>query len=193
MRYSTEHKEETHRKIVQKAAEEFRRNGLDGIGVSGLMSKLGLTHGGFYAHFPTKDALIGDASACIMHENLARMVEAAEAAPQGKAVQAIIDKYLSTQHRDNPAMGCAMPALAAELARKPEKIRKNFTKALEDVFNRLATFMPGDSDAVRKDAAISLFTAMAGAVLVARASSDPELSDRILSSARQSLIERFTG
>ena len=192
MRYSPEHKSETHDRIVKKAAEEFRRNGLEGIGINNLMSALGLTHGGFYAHFPSKDSLIGDASVCILEENLARMVGVAEAAPSGKAVQAILDYYLSPQHRDNPAMGCVLPSLASELARKPKDVRRHFTKTLESAFDRLAALMPGRTQDKRKDQAIAFFTAMAGAILVARAVSDPALSDRILSSTRQSLAATFT-
>lgn len=192
MRYSPEHKSETHDRIVKKAAEEFRRNGLEGIGINNLMSALGLTHGGFYAHFPSKDALIGDASVRILEENLARMVGVAEAAPSGKAVQAILDYYLSPQHRDNPAMGCVLPSLASELARKPKDVRRSFTKTLESSFDRLAALMPGRTQDKRKDQAIAFFTAMAGAILVARAVSDPALSDRILSSTRQSLAVTFT-
>ncbi|TAN47635.1 MAG: TetR/AcrR family transcriptional regulator [Rhodospirillales bacterium] len=191
MRYTQEHKSETHGRIVKKAAEEFRRNGLEGIGIASLMSSLGLTHGGFYAHFQSKDDLIGDASVCILEENLARMMAIAEAAPAGKSVQAVLDYYLSPQHRDNPAMGCVLPSLASELARKPQEVRDAFTKGLDEAFDRLAALMPGKSRDKRKELAIAFFTAMAGAILVARAVSDPELSDRILGSARQSLSATF--
>lgn len=192
MRYSSNHKAETRQRIIAKAAQEFRQNGLDGIGIASLMSTLGLTHGGFYAHFKGKDDLIAEASALILQENLGRMLEVAAAAPADKRLGTILDKYLSPQHRDNPAMGCALPSLVQELSRRPDTVRDTFTKSLDSVFTRLATFMPGNTDVARKDHAIALLSSMAGAVQIARAVTDKTLSDRILTSARKSLAECFT-
>lgn len=191
MRYTTDHKTETHERIVAKAAEEFRRHGLDGIGIANLMGALGLTHGGFYAHFPTKDDLIVEASVCIVEQNAERLLAAAAAAPAGRAVQAIIDSYLSPEHRDNRAMGCIVPSLASELVRRPDSVRDGFSKAMAALFERLAAYMPGTTKRMRIDQGIALFSAMAGAVLLARAISDPDLSDRVLRSARRSLSENF--
>jgi len=193
VRYSDNHKAETRQRIIAKAAEEFRRNGLNGIGIANLMSTLGLTHGGFYAHFKSKDDLISEASALILQENLGRMLEVAAAAPADRRLDTILDKYLSPQHRDNPAMGCALPSLVQELSRRPDAVRDTFTKSIDSVFTRLAAFMPGDTDEARKSHAIALLSGMAGAVQMARAVTDRTLSDRILTSARKSFSRCFTG
>jgi TetR/AcrR family transcriptional repressor of nem operon len=191
VRYPADHKAETHDRIVKKAAEEFRRNGLEGIGIANLMGTLGLTHGGFYAHFSTKDDLVLQASVSILEDNLARMLAAAEAAPPERSVQAILDYYLSPEHRDNPAFGCVLPSIASELSRRPECVREGFTKAMKAALERLAAFMPAKTKQARMDQSIALFSAMAGAVLLARAISDPELSDRVLRSSRLSLAAAF--
>lgn len=191
MRYSAEHKQETHERIVRKAAEEFRRHGFEGIGIAALMGALGLTHGGFYAHFKTKDDLIDEACVSIMEENLARMVSATESTRPDNPVQAILDHYLSPQHRDNPGAGCLLPALASELARLPASSRHGFTASLNSVFERIAELMPEDTAEARKERAMVLFSAMAGSVLLARAVSDRKLSDAILRSSHQFLSETF--
>lgn len=191
MRYPAEHKKETHERIVRKAAEAFRRHGFDGTGIAALMGALGLTHGGFYAHFRTKDDLIDEACASIMEENLARMVAAGEAAQPGNPVQAILDHYLSPQHRDDPGSGCLLPALASELARLPASSRSGFTASLNSVFGRIAELMPGDTAEARRERAMVLLSAMAGTVLLARAVSDRELSDRLLRSGHEFLSGSF--
>src|SRR5947209_16632469 len=112
MRYSRRHKEETHNRLLKKAAEEFRRNGVQGTGIAPLMGRLGLTHGGFYAHFDSKNELIAEATGPMFEDALSRrMLAAAEAAPKGKAVRAIVTHYLSPEHRDSRE-GCALAGLA---------------------------------------------------------------------------------
>ncbi len=193
MRYTPEHKMETHDRIVGKAAEEFRRCGLDGIGIATLMKELGLTHGGFYAHFETKDDLIAEASVVILDQSMTRLVAAAEAAPPGGRVQAIIDVYLSPLHRDNPGLGCILPALASDLARRPEAVRQGYTSRLATVLERIAPFMPANTPEDRRDQAIALLSAMAGTILIARSVADSGLSDRILAATRRMLSEIYRG
>src|SRR5438128_12437241 len=102
MRYSRQHKGETHNRLLKKAAEEFRRNGVQGTGIAPLMGQLGLTHGGFYAHFGSKNELIAEATAPMFEDALSRrMLAAARAATKGKAVRAIGTHYLSPEHRDS--------------------------------------------------------------------------------------------
>src|SRR5256885_10485319 len=107
MRYSRQHKQQTHNRLLKKAAEEFRRYGVQGTGIAPLMGWLGLTHGGFYAHFDSKNELIAEATGPMFEDALSRrMLAAAEAAPKGKAVRAIFNPYLSPGHRDSRE-GCA--------------------------------------------------------------------------------------
>src|SRR2546421_4269905 len=111
MRYSRRHKEETHNRLLKKAAEEFRRNGVRGTGIAPLMGRLGLTHGGFYAHFDSKNEVIAEATGPMFEDALSRRVlAAAEAAPKGKAVRAIVTHYLTPEDRDSPG-GCALTRL----------------------------------------------------------------------------------
>src|ERR1700745_2809792 len=120
MRYSRRNKGETTNRLLKKAAEEFRRNGVQGTGIAPLMGRLGLTHGGFYAHFDSKNELIAEGTGPMFEDALSRqMLAAAEAAPKGKGVRAIVNQYLSPQHRDSPE-GCPLAALAGEMARQPK-------------------------------------------------------------------------
>ena len=108
MRYSRQHKDETHNRLLKKAAEEFRRRGVQGTGIASLMRQLGLTHGGFYAHFDSKNELIAEATGPMFEDSLScRMLAAAEAAPKGKGVRVLVNHYLSPQQRDSP-QGCAL-------------------------------------------------------------------------------------
>src|SRR4051812_37894958 len=107
MRYSAQHKEQTHKRLVKKAAEQFRRRGLQGIGIAKLMGGLGLTHGGFYAHFDNKSELVAAAARNIFKEATTQVEAAASAAPKGRELTAIISSYLSAAHRDT-TQGCLL-------------------------------------------------------------------------------------
>ena len=184
MRYSRRHKEETHNRLLKKAAEEFRRNGVQGTGIAPLMGRLGLTHGGFYAHFDSKNELIAEATGPMFEDALSRrMLAAAEAAPKGKGVRAIVNHYLSAQHRDNPE-GCALAGLAGEMARQPEPVRNAYMSALSHRLKRIAALLPGDDEKARFDRARLLVAGMAGTMMIAKAMTDREVSDHFLEQAR---------
>ena len=117
MRYSKEHKQETHARIVKRASVKLREHGAHGIGVADLMKEAGLTHGGFYAHFASREALVIEAFAYAMDRSTARWRRKAEETPADQRFATIIDSYLTPLHRDDPGNGCAVPALAAEIAR----------------------------------------------------------------------------
>ena len=184
MRYSRQHKEETHHRPLKKAAEEFRRNGVQGTGIAPLMGRLGLTHGGFYAHFDSKNELIAQATGPMFEDGLARrMLAAAEGAPKGKAVRAIVTCYLSPQHRDSPE-GCALANLAGEMARQPEPVRNAYISAMNTQLKRIAALLPGDDDKARFDRARLLMAGMAGTMMIAKAMTDRDVSDHFLEQAR---------
>jgi TetR/AcrR family transcriptional regulator, transcriptional repressor for nem operon len=184
MRYSRQHKDETHKRLLKKAAEEFRRNGVQGTGIAPLMGKLGLTHGGFYAHFDSKNELIAQATGPMFEDDLAgRMFAAAEAAPKGNAVRAIVNHYLSPQHRDSPE-GCPLAGLAGEMARQPKPVRNAYISAMDHRLKRIAVLLPDDDEKARLDQARLLMAGMAGTMMIARAMTDRDVSDHFLERAR---------
>lgn len=184
MRYSRQHKEETHNRLLKKAAEEFRRNGVQGTGITPLMGQLGLTHGGFYAHFDSKHELIAQATGPMFEDGIAgRMLAAAEAAPKGKGVRAIVSHYLSPQHRDSP-VGCPLAGLAGEMARQPEPVRTAYITSMNHRLKRIAALLPGDDEKERFDRARLLMAGMAGTMMIAKAMTDRDVSDHFLEQAR---------
>src|SRR6201985_100340 len=124
MRYSREHKFETHARIVKRASVRLREKGAHGIGVADLMKDAGLTHGGFYAHFDSREALVIEAFNYAMDRANERWRKVTAEVPPEKRLSTIVDGYLSTTHRDDPGQGCAVPALGAEIARESLKTRK---------------------------------------------------------------------
>src|SRR6201985_3948637 len=123
MRYSREHKLETHARIVKRASVRLREKGAHGIGVADLMKEAGLTHGGVYAHFDSREALVIEAIAHIMDKSTKRWRELAEQMPPERRLASIVDSYLSAAHRDDPGHGCAVTTLGGEVARGSPKRR----------------------------------------------------------------------
>lgn len=191
MRYSPEQKAETHRQIVEAAAQEFRSKGLQGIGIADLMSQVGLTHGGFYAHFKDRDALVEEAAVCAATQSFGRLLEAAGSARQGKEVEAILNYYLSPEHRDDYGFGCLLPALAADIARQPDSVRSVFTESLTVNVDKFALYMPATDHKTKLAQAMMLVSGMAGGVLIARAINDPKLSKMLLDSVRSQLLNLY--
>ncbi|MDD5409920.1 MAG: TetR/AcrR family transcriptional regulator [Methylobacter sp.] len=191
MRYTAEQKTETHKQIVDAASKEFRGKGLQGIGIADLMSQVGLTHGGFYAHFKDRDALVVEAVECAAMESFGRMNEVAKSAPQGKEVNAIIDIYLSPEHRDNFRYGCLLPAIAADIARQSDSVKGAFTESLQANMSGIAKYMPAKNSKDKLDQAMMLISSMAGAMLIARAINDSTLSNMLLDSVRSQLLNLY--
>jgi TetR/AcrR family transcriptional repressor of nem operon len=189
----TGHKSRTHARIVEAAARAFRERGVEPVAIADVMRAAGLTHGGFYAHFSSKDALVAEATSRGLADSRREfLVAAAEANPQAP-LREIIRRYVSRAHRDRPAEGCALPALAAEVAREPDEVRRAFTAALEEFLAQLMEYVPGDTAEARRDAALALASGMAGAVALARAVEDPALSDRLLLAARRFYTDVLAG
>src|SRR3979411_2408845 len=142
MRYSKEHKQETHARIVKKASIRLREKGAHGIGVADLMKEAGLTHGGFYAHFDSREALLIEAFAFAMDRSMEHWRKTAAQTLPEKRLSTIVDSYLTTVHRDDPGHGCAVPTLGAEIARESPKTRKAFAAKLEQMIDMLAAQIP---------------------------------------------------
>lgn len=185
MRYSDSHKEETHARIVDSAAELLRGAGVNGIGVADLMRSVGLTHGGFYAHFDSKEALVAESVSTALERTIAHLRAAAEAAPKGGARQAVAASYLSARHRDHAEKGCAAAALGADVARLGPATRGAFEARLEEMLAMLQETCGGRGDS--RAQAIVLFSTLVGALVLSRAVRSKALSDEILQVARESV------
>ena len=191
MRYSPEHKAKNHEKILCMAARAFREHGGDSSGIGSVMKKVGLAKGGFYRHFGSKDDLLVEAVARAFDEMGRGMVEAATSAPEGQALQAIIERYLSTPHANSPGVGCVFAALGPELARKPLAVRKRIDVSRAAYRERLLPFIPGGTREERLAKFELLFPSMAGVLTAARLQSSPQKRARMLSEARKFFVRNF--
>lgn len=188
MRYSKEHKLETHTRIVKKASVRIRERGAHGIGVADLMKDAGLTHGGFYAHFDSREALVIEAFNYAMDRSTDRWRQLAGQAVPEERLSTIVDAYLSPQHRDNPGHGCAVPALGAEIARESPKTRKAFAGKLDQMVGMMAEqFSDTSGEAARKQAMAALATMM-GTLVLARVAGSGEFSEEILGAGRDAVL-----
>lgn len=190
MRYSKEHKQETHARIVKKASVRLREKGAHGIGVADLMKEAGLTHGGFYAHFDSREALVIEAFAYAMDRSTERWRKAAEQTPPDQRLAAIVNSYLTPTHRDDPGHGCAVPALGAEIARESPKTRKAFAAKVEQMIDMMASqILDAPPKEARRLAMASLATMM-GTLVLSRIAGTGELSDHILEAGRDAVLGR---
>ena len=190
MRYSKEHKQETHARIVRKASVRLREKGAHGIGVADLMKEAGLTHGGFYAHFDSREALVIEAFAYAMDRSTEYWRKTAAQTPPDKRLATIVDSYLTPSHRDDPGRGCAVPTLGAEIARESPKTRKAFAAKLEQMIDMIADQIPDlPRKAARKQAAATLATMM-GTLVLSRIAGNGEFSEEILAAGREAALGR---
>jgi TetR/AcrR family transcriptional repressor of nem operon len=192
MRYTSEHKQETRQRVLTEAAREIRAKGPAGIAVAGIMARAGLTHGGFYAHFASKEDLVGEAILQMFRESSSRFDadKAANGDPRD-ALRGFVDYYLSAQHRDVRERGCALAALSGDLARLEEGPRIRFGKGVAVLTGRLALALGRHGVAAPDTAASSMLAELVGALTLSRAVGDPTQSDAILARVKTALIERF--
>jgi TetR/AcrR family transcriptional repressor of nem operon len=183
MRSSRARAAENRARIVTAAAQAFRERGFDGIGVAEIMRQVGLTHGGFYRHFRSKEELMAQACRSAVDDMLAEWRARAAALP-GEPAATIAAPYLTAAHRDAPGLGCLMAALGPEAARAPPPVRQAVTECLGKVLDFIAAEMPEPDPAERRRRAIRLFAGLVGAMVAARAVQDPALSAEILEAVR---------
>ncbi len=191
MRYSPEHKAQNHESILSVAARSFREHGADTSGIGSVMKKVGMTKGGFYRHFKSKDDLFVEAVARALDETGRGMVEAAKSAPQGQALRAIIERYLSVGHANSPGSGCVRATLGPELARKPVAVRRKIEALLEGYRERLVPFVPGQSREEKMAKLRLLLPSMAGVLMMARVASSRRRREQYLMQAREFFIKCF--
>lgn len=175
-------------RIVETAARLFREKGYDGIGVADLMKNAGLTHGGFYGHFESKEELLAEATAHALKRSVERW-EGYLAEDRETALDRIGDGYLTRQHCEHPEKGCSVTALGADIARLGAKARHALGEGARGQVNVLAQLMPGDDAAEQRRQALAKYASMIGAIVLARAVDDEALADEILRAVRDSLAE----
>jgi TetR/AcrR family transcriptional regulator, transcriptional repressor for nem operon len=191
MRYRPEHKLETRRKIVQDASRRVRAEGLTGAAVSAVMKDAGLTHGGFYKHFESKDDLLLESLREGFREIEDTLAHAAEQSPPGEAWKAIAKTYLSLDLCDHPEHGCPLAALAPDLARADKRMKPQIAAELVNYKSRMVPFMPGERTADKERAFFAIFSTMIGAVEIARLLPDRARREKVLASTREFLLGRF--
>jgi TetR/AcrR family transcriptional regulator, transcriptional repressor for nem operon len=193
MKVSRIQEAENHERILDVATRLFRERGIDGIGVADLMKAAGLTHGGFYGHFKSKEDLVAQACARAvlrMRQNWTIVIDQAA----GDPLEALAATYLTPKHRDGAGRGCPMAALGSEIARQAPPVRRAFTEELRPFLDYLSRNVQGNSNNLRRQKALATYAGLVGALIVSRAVDDPDLSNEILSAVaatmRRNEVER---
>jgi len=180
-------KEETHERIVRTAARAIRRRGYDGIGVAEIMGEAGLTHGGFYAHFPSKAALLAEAIDRAGAEGVESLSRAAGKVPPGEALLALVDSYLSDAHIRTGEPVCPVASLGSETPRQPPEVRRAATYRLKELIGLVERQMPGWGQPGNHEQALAILSTMVGALVMARAVDEPALATAIRDAARAAI------
>lgn len=181
-------KEISHDRILEVAARAIRRSGYDGTGVADIMKEAGLTHGGFYAHFASRDALLAEAGSRAMAESAALASRVVAAAPPGLALQAIMQAYLSPEHISAIETGCPVTALGSEMPRQTPEVRHAVTSHIKEMVDLIARQLPGWGQQQAHEQAMALLCALIGTTMIARAVDDSALSEAL----RTATMKQFT-
>lgn len=189
MRYSKEHKAETRSRIVSKASVKLREKGVHGIGVADLMKDAGLTHGGFYAHFESREALVIEAFSRAM-DNAVHKWRKVDETTAPKKLQTMVANYLSAQHRDEPGQGCAISTLGGDIVRESPKTRRAFAAKIDELVQAVAETIPELPPAAARQKALGVLSTLIGALLLARISGTGEQSDEILAAGREAALAK---
>jgi TetR/AcrR family transcriptional repressor of nem operon len=190
MRYKPEHKKRTHERIVRNAARKFRAEGLSGIGVASVMKASGLTAGGFYRHFRSKDELVAEAIAQAFSDS-EKVYSSLQNLPREDRWKEIVRWHLSLEHSDHADTGCPVAELAPEIARSDLGIRKRIADLMKDRLARWMEFMPGATTAKREQTFCVIFSAMVGAMSIARIFTERADRQRVLATMRHHLLHSF--
>ena len=191
-RAAAKSKEVTHERIVETAARAIRRSGYNGTSVADIMKEAGLTHGGFYAHFPSREAMLAEAADRAGAESVAMSTRVAATAPPKQALQALVRAYLSKEHVKSVEMGCPIAALGSEMPRQAPEVRRAATHRIKEMIDVVARQLPDWGQPGAHEHALVTVAASVGALLLARAVDDPKLSDALLEATVKHLLPTDT-
>lgn len=181
-------KEATHERIVETAARAIRRSGYAGTSVADIMKEAGLTHGGFYAHFASREAMLAEAADRAGAEAVAASARIAAAAPPEQALQGLLRAYLSKEHLESAEMGCPVAALGSEMPRQAPEVRRAATRRIKEMIDVVARQSPDWGQPGAHEQALVTTATMVGALIMARAVDDQRLSDALLKAALKHLV-----
>ena len=191
MRYDPDQKVRTHRRIVRNASRQLRAKGLNGPAVTTLMKAAGLTHGGFYRHFGSRDDLVVEAVEESLQELRDRLIAAAKDAAPGERWKAMVRSYLSLERCDRADQGCPIAALAPDMARTRPALKQRIAAAILKLRQELIPFMPGRNAEEKAANFLAIFSSMVGTIAIARTMPDPAIRQRILNTVRDYLLQNF--
>jgi len=191
VRYDTDHKQKTRDKVLKAAAKAIRTHGPHRVGVAGVMRNAGLTHGGFYAHFESKDDLVAAAIGQMFEQSRARFLHEVKDYPPARALDAYVEFYLSPGHRDARASGCPIPALAADLPRLDRAARTRFAEGVAALTRAVAGRVEQLGHAEPEALARSVVAEMVGALSLARVEPDEQKSNQMLADSREMVRKRL--
>jgi AcrR family transcriptional regulator len=180
-------KQASHERIVSAAARAIRRSGFDGTGVADIMKEAGLTHGGFYAHFPSREAMLAEATRRACADSAAAVASVVASAPPEQALASMLRAYLSPEHRAQIELGCPLAALGSETARQAPDVRRATTRHVKEMVDLVARQSPDWGQPGAHERALVTVATMVGALLLARAVDDPALSDGLCQAALKHL------
>jgi TetR/AcrR family transcriptional repressor of nem operon len=180
MRRSREEAAQTRRTAVKAASRLYRERGIEAVSIGDIMASLGMTVGGFYRHFDSKDALVAEACARAFADSARAQEAAVGSAAHGRPLSALLGSYLSEAHRDTPATGCPVPSLVSGISRQPVPVRRAFTEGVRSTLRRIERLSPAAEPAART----ALLGGMIGALALARAVDEERLSTRLLDQSR---------
>jgi AcrR family transcriptional regulator len=180
-------KDVTHERIVEAAARAIRRSGYDGTSVADIMKEAGLTHGGFYAHFASREAMLAEAADRAGADSVEAATRVAASVPPEQGWQRLLHAYLSKEHLKNVEMGCPVVALGSEMPRQAPEVRRAATRRIKEMIDVVARQSPDWGQPGAHERALVTVATMVGALLLARAVDDPKLSDTLLKAAQKHL------
>ncbi len=189
VRATQSRKEATHERIVEVAARAIRRSGYAGTGVADIMKEAGLTHGGFYAHFASRESLLAEAADRAGAEAVKLSADIAAAAAPGQSLQALLRAYLSEQHKESVELGCPVAALGSEMHRQAPEVRHAATRHIKEMIDLVARQLPGWGTPAAHEQAMFMVCAMIGTMVMARAVDDATLSTAL----REAALKQFSG